>query len=703
MSDPSGRASAAWPLRLSVALLALVAAWAAQAQLPVPIRAPLGFLLMGVIPGWLLGESLLRAEGTTREERAMASLVLSVPVTIVGRTLAFLGHVPTAAFPWIWAGLCTVWALSLRPRAHRSPPADPAIWVLAAGFGLMVALPASIDSVIRHYGDAMFHAGIINQIRFRGIPPDDPSFIGFPLNYMWQVHVWAAALADTMGLSPFGVFQWIGGAMMASIVFGVYRLACLFWPERFYRRLAPAVVVLGMNALGWLLMVAYFVVDPFVGKQRGLTDLLPKLQDWILHPSANLVCMALIYNAYFVIATFLFKFICVSAQGTALALIMATVVLVAVRLSEGGRGRLVAIMLTAMMAPLVHPVVAEPAIVAVGAGAALAAFVAGTRRRAIESGLAVAAGLVLGIPVVWLMVHQGLVHGEPIRVHFIKANVPGIVQTCDVVILPAIWGWMAVRRRSSTLALLGLGFALACLVFALTLDPPTRFSTFYLIYAVYLSVALFAPAGIGALIETGSRRIGKVPTWTLAALVFLPSTLLVLNGFSRNSTRWGLAGYPETADEIAVFDYVRDHTPIDAVVIDLPRTACSAVTSYSGRRGYYGGFLPAEAASPGYPRDIMAMRERVVANLLYGRDVSDSTWQALRAIPAPLYVVARRIPTKVMVVDPPPGPWPDATPKLDAMPGRFQSLFRTKTIVLYRVVRDGAAAPVSSGGSRGSS
>src|SRR5262249_38315116 len=98
------------------AVLALGAALAAQVHAPLFLRAPLGYLLLGVIPGWALAESLLRAPGTTPEERAMASLTLSIPAAIAGRTLAFALGMPAPAFLWAWAVLCAAGCVLVRPR-----------------------------------------------------------------------------------------------------------------------------------------------------------------------------------------------------------------------------------------------------------------------------------------------------------------------------------------------------------------------------------------------------------------------------------------------------------------------------------------------------------------------------------------------------------------------------------------------------------
>ena len=670
-------------------LLAALAAIAVQIHLPLPLRAPLGYLLIGVIPGWLLAQSLLRTKGVTPEEKAMASLALSIPIAILGRALAFRAGFPPSTYVWVWAAACSVWAMLLRPPARRGPRIDRPAWAIVGALALLVAIPAGFNHVIRVYGDAMFHAQIVKEIALRGLPPQDPSFAGMPLTYMWQFHVWAVALTETMGLSPYEVFPWVGGAMMAALGFGACRVASLFWVERRYRRLAPAVVALGMNALGWVLLAGHTFVSPLVGANHGMVEWRGQISAMLLHPNGNAVCIALIYNSYFILCSLLFKFFCANALGAGLTLIVATFALTAAYLREGGRGRLVGLAIAGMSAAVIHPLVGVPAAACLFAGLALAGAGAEGRAAALRAAVAMAVGLLAGAVVIAWMLSVGLRGGEPTRFHLVRLNLLPLMQGLSVVLLPAIWGWLAARRRSNVLARFGLGFALASIALALVLDLP-YVGEAYLVYVAYLGVAFFAAAGVAAAIAWMTRRIGAVPAWALVVLVFVPSALLMFNGFARQSESWGLAGYPETHDEIATFDWVRDHTPVNAIVIDSQYFSSSSVAAYAGRRGWFGGMRQVELV--GYPRVEMAARGRAVANLLLGPGLRDSTWQMLRAVRAPLFIVARRTPPRDLVTAPPAGPAVDAIAKLDRLATVFEAVHRTPTLAVYRLVDEGRQA-----------
>jgi hypothetical protein len=86
----------------------------------------------------------------------------------------------------------------------------------------------------------------------------------------------------------------------------------------------------------------------------------------------------------------------------------------------------------------------------------------------------------------------------------------------------------------------------------------------------------------------------------------------------------------------------------------------------------------------GFPAELLATRRRTIVNLLLEPGLDDSTLRVLRAIPKPLYIVARRTLPPDLNVPRPERPI-DAVAKLDALPGRFVPVMRTGTLALYRL------------------
>ena len=176
-------------------------------------------------------------------------------------------------------------------------------------------------------------------------------------------------------------------------------------------------------------------------------------------------------------------------------------------------------------------------------------------------------------------------------------------------------------------------------------------------------------------------RCGRVWPWVVAALVFLPTPLLQVQGFARHNnppSTW----YPNDPDEITIFDYVRDHTPANTVVLDSQLAYSPPASCYARRRGYFGGLELARIL--GYPIREMERRDRVCTNLFSESNISNETLHALDELGTPTYVVGRR-----MTVPQPGGQGvgggpSDPVAKLDQFPALFHPILRTSTMVLYQ-------------------
>ena len=267
-----------------IAVLAAGAGAAAWLDFPPLLRAPLGFFLAGVLPGWILARLLWGGADTTADALAMGALVLSVPAGIVLRLAGFLTGLSGSSFALVLAALCIAGAVLLPGKRKTPAPADRVAWVVALGLGVIAALPAAVNPVFRTWGDAMFHSQLVYALLNRGVPPGHPAYAGFPATYMWLFHVWIAGLTETMGVSPYAVFPWVNAGMMAAVAFGIHRLTSTYWPDRLTARLSPLVVVLGMNALGWLTLLLHMAVDPFLGADRGAVTFTRRYGTWWSSP-----------------------------------------------------------------------------------------------------------------------------------------------------------------------------------------------------------------------------------------------------------------------------------------------------------------------------------------------------------------------------------------------------------------------------------
>lgn len=676
------------------AVLCLAAAAAAWGDISPLLRAPLGFVLMGIIPGWLLARVLLRSDSVTAEETWMAAAVLSIPLSTLARITAGILGISGIAFVVVWALVCAAGSILIpRPRERQGSP-DVVAWVIAFVLALAVVFPAMVNPAIRIWGDAQGHAAIVHEILPRALPAEHPAYFGMPLIYAWGFHVWVAALVDAMGVNSFAAFVWINGAMMAALSLGVYRLASLYWPGLLCRRLAPPIVALGMNAIGWLTFVAYSGLVSFTGEVRGTTELREAFNTVLGNPTASSVTMALIDHGPYTVtsqynlSSFLYKFLCANALSTCLALIVVGFVLASVFVREGGKGRLIALGLVAASAAIIHPVAGVPAAGGYLVGSLLVCLTPSKRLRGLGIAATVALALILAAPVVSFMAGEGLSASEKARIHPSTFNLLTLIQGLFVVAVPGLWGWWELRRRHAELASFGAGFGVVVLVSSLTVDFRDVVEL-YLVYLAYLAVAFFAAGGVAAAVRAAQKRGHGVLAWVLAGFLFLPSSILLVQGFARDSRGPGFGAYPDTPDEIDVFDYLRDQTPPDAVVVDPQVSHLPPCSSYSHRRAFYGGYYWADMA--GYPESEMKRREQAIVNLFFEPDVNDSTSATLNAVNRPVYLVVRRGVPRVsrirglpQIRGVPDEPISDAIEKLESFPDLLQPVLRTPTIVLFR-------------------
>ena len=124
----------------------------------------------------------------------------------------------------------------------------------------------------RMRSDAWFHAAVVAEINAFGLPPQDPNFVGMPLQYMWFYHVLVSLLSETTSLDPFMVMPVINIQMLAAFVLAtfLFSLRLTGSKKRYgYALSSVLVAVLGMNALFWVFLPIK-LIRAFIGENTGL-------------------------------------------------------------------------------------------------------------------------------------------------------------------------------------------------------------------------------------------------------------------------------------------------------------------------------------------------------------------------------------------------------------------------------------------------
>ena len=165
--------------------------------------------------------------------------------------------------------LAVVLLRRLMPRGagpDRRGNGPDAAWLAALAAGIVVAAMFGTSEWWRVDSDAWTHAPIVRALRDHGLPPQDPWYAGFPLQYAWLYHAWVAALAETTHASAFTIMAFLA---VASLV--AFALLAGHFAGRFHGREeggATAFVLLAMNG-AFVLTLPVIALQAMVGHEAG--------------------------------------------------------------------------------------------------------------------------------------------------------------------------------------------------------------------------------------------------------------------------------------------------------------------------------------------------------------------------------------------------------------------------------------------------
>ncbi len=258
----------------AIALLALLGA-AGPGLLGGSVRFCRWFTLM-LTPGAAIYGLVARRSPDTLEA-VLASLVLSPVALACAVVIALLGglRAPAIALGAITvSGVTAVAALAAIRRPFTPVRRRDAI-VLLALVAAIVALTAGLPLVREWWrvrDDAWFHAAVVAQIDHYGAPPQDPYFVGMPLQYMWFYHALVLVLGTSLKVSTFWVMALINVQALAALGVAGYHLASVFRERIEHRILASITLLLGFNAAFWMFLPVK-LARSLIGDVRGIEEI----------------------------------------------------------------------------------------------------------------------------------------------------------------------------------------------------------------------------------------------------------------------------------------------------------------------------------------------------------------------------------------------------------------------------------------------
>jgi hypothetical protein len=605
--------------------------------------AAYGFL--GVLPGWALvdllgprGTPLARA-GAALAAGPLVSAALAAGLMATGSPLGHAAREAVQATAFVFL-IAPVFGARLHREPEVSAPMPRAVWALAIGLAVAVALPPLLNPFIPLRGDSWTHGAITISAIEKGLPPEDPRFAGLALNYVWFYNLFTALLCGLTGRDPFGFMVVMNVATAFATVALVAAIARRLWRESHAATGAAALVVFGLNAGMWMLWPAH-LGRALVGEVRGglaVSQALTGLE--IGHARV-------IYNLaapYAHMVSFLDKLLVGSPLAYAWLLMILHLWALLGWTTHGRRADLAWMAVAAAGMMLFHGVVAL-SVIPVWIGTLAVAIPLRARLGWLPSAgrlagalAATLAGAFAATPYL-ISVASGWAHEKTGVRHQYIAPDPVMIWTLVTACLFALWfarrgvadAW---RERLPGATLVG-GYALAMVIFACVVRLPENNQTKFVFQSFVPLVLLAAPAFAGRVERFLARRPGFAAA--LLGLVFVAPFALTLHGYAADPGRRSDPYMVEPAGERALNRWIRERTPANAIVVDR---SFRDLASVRGRRALYLGTDkgPQWAA---FPLDQVIERRRVTADLYGPAPDLAADARALARFGRPVLVVFR--------------------------------------------------------------
>ena len=212
--------------------------------------APIAVLLAPGV-GWML------AMGPTRWR--LGSLLyyssMATAISLLGAGLLAGGQAKQGLLLLDLLSLAALAWATFRPSRIDAPRRPSgAAWAALALSGV-VAAGTLLSPAFRASYHGLLHSSIVYEILRGGIPPENPYFAGEPLHYYWGFHLIAALIAEAFDIDPLAAFSLLRCFAAAALPLAVARLGRRCAPRRSSPAAASLAGLVGLNAMGWLLLL----------------------------------------------------------------------------------------------------------------------------------------------------------------------------------------------------------------------------------------------------------------------------------------------------------------------------------------------------------------------------------------------------------------------------------------------------------------
>ncbi|MDQ7006101.1 MAG: DUF2298 domain-containing protein [Acidobacteriota bacterium] len=439
-------------------------------------------------------------------------------------------------------------SMILRPRQPRG-----AAWV-AAGLTAIVAAGVILSPSFRASYHGLLHSSIVYQVSRTGIPPENPYFAGEPLHYYWGFHLLGALIGKALGIDPLSSLSILRLGAATGLPLATARLGRRIAPRRLNSAVASIAGLAGLNGLGWLFLLGRS--DEFLGLWREGAN-----------PLGVLSLMSWGFNRR--LAAGLTIALNLSGFGLGIAVGLVAVEQAAlVARGKGARAAVAAVLLVATSI-LINPLAGAAALLIL-AGTTIGALwpARGRWNRAAWLGLACGVGgLVLAAP--YLLSITGGETRDLLR--FVRPRLWQGLCVLGPLILIALPAGIAECRLRPLRRWLPIGLAACFPALAGTVMRLPAQDEYYFLRAAALPLGFF-----GAATLRGARGRWRGIMAMASFLVFVPPTAIVATAYfaaARRPMPLVAAGdnlilLPRSRDETRAYDYLRNQTPPNSVIVE---------------------------------------------------------------------------------------------------------------------------------------
>jgi hypothetical protein len=538
------------------------------------------------------------------------------------------------------------------------PALKAAAWIGAA-LAVAVFLPQALRPCIRERADSWFHAAIVIAIDRDGLPPEDPYFAGFTLQYMWFFHTVLLGVKRMTAASPFMIMAFVNALAIWALCVAAADLGIALGLRNRAAVFSGLITPLGLCALFWVFLPVR-ALKALSGRTAGMDHLAEAFRLFPLGIATTRRFLSDFGSTPF----FLNKFMVGTAYGLALTCLLFYLAAV-IRFAAFRRGTHLSwggFCIAAML--LLHPVAGIATVVVSGLAAGWLLWL-GKDRGGFELVTCARWALAVVIPSALVAPYlRAITRGKPVEqflpFYFDAWITSGIIVGClfaaAAAIRPLLGLWRARRPESRLFVMwtvLTFGFAMF-----VRLPGPNASDKFS--YLVYLPLAVAAGAWAA---ERWRGRAGVV--W--AFLTLAPVNLIGYAGY------WG---EPDPSDRLSdpldAYTWLAASTPGDAVILENRERADVLIkvprSLFFGREAY--------AEQWGYD-PIKTAQRRQLQDTIFSTEgaLEAEAMEPLRSLKRPVFVIFRREDFTLEA----------EFHKLDRYPEWFAPVFERPEIRIYRL------------------